>query len=71
MDLASESVQSVVVPVESVETVEVVAGEESIMDAAGAGLMEQHMMVTHPSPQELIVPTTEVRRCSGQSYRLW
>ena len=53
----SEAVQTVV---ENVETVEVVAGEDSVMDsgASSHGLMEQHMLVTNT--QELIVPTTEV-----------
>ena len=39
-----------------VETVEVVAGGE---EGGSAALMEQQLMVTNP--QELIVPTSEVR----------
>lgn len=54
---SAEPVQSVV---ENVETVEVVTGEEGVIDstAPSHGLMEQHMIVTNP--QELIVPTAEV-----------
>ena len=47
---------------ENVETVEVVAsGDEvsiPVTSTAGVGLMEQHMMVTHP--EGILVPTSEV-----------
>jgi len=54
MDLEAEQVQWVG---ESVETVEVVAGED-LDPGTSSTLMDQHMIVTNP--QEILVPTTEV-----------